>query len=156
MSRSLLARGGGDRGHFLTIDCVPGATLKSELDAFIAAGTVVIGKFVYLSFGANYEVESPAVGGRVDGKIIAIRADDVNSTYRLTCRIWTFADDNGNVYPAHCIVQGPYSGTLALQNSCECASTTTYFEWADGTTDGFHNAVIALDVPASGYCDVII
>jgi len=156
MSRSLLARGGGYRGRCLELDCVPTSTLKGEIDDFIAAGTIVIGKHVFLSFGANYEVDSPAAGARVDGKIKVCMKDTVNDTYRLTCLIWTFADDNGNVYPAMYIDNGPYSGTLALQNSCECASSSTFYQWADGAGDGFHNAVIALDNPASGYVDVII
>jgi len=159
MSRTQLPRGGGDRGHFLDFDCVPTSTLKGEIDAFIAAGTTLnglAGKFLTLSFGANYEVDSPAAGARVDGRIKTVMADSVNSTYRISGRFWTFADDNGNVYSAKCIINVPYSGALALQNSAECASTTTFYQVADGTTDGFHNAVLALDVPASNYCDLII
>lgn len=155
MSRSSLVYGGGDRGHFLILDCVPSSALKTLLDAFIAAGTAVENKFVTCSFGANYEVDAPATGARIDGKILTCTSDPVNSTYRLSCQIWSFADDNGNVYAASRIIHGPYTGTLALQNSVECSSGTTHYLFADGTTDGYHNAVIALDVPASGYCDII-
>ena len=159
MSRSLLAAGGGNRGHVLSLKCVPTSTLKGEIDDFITAGTTLTGlagKFVFLSFGANYEVDSPAAGGRIDGRITAVKEDKINSTYEITCDIWSFADDNRNVYSANCIINVPYTGTLVRQNSCECGSTSTFFEVADGATDGFHNAVIAIDVPASDYCDVII
>jgi len=158
MSRSTLVRGGGPRGHYLLLDCVPTSTLKGEIDAFIAAGTVYAGwtngKFVYLSYGANYEVDSPAAGARVDGKIIAGRYDDLNSTYRLSCAIWSFADDNGNVYSAQCISNGPHTGG-ALGMALECSSTTTFFTWSDADVTGRNNMLIALDVPASGFCDVI-
>ena len=155
MSRALNDRGSGDRGHFLEIACVPTSTMKSEIDAFIAAKTQLEGKFVFLSFGANYEVDSPAAGEQANGDIKAVQEDIVNSTYRITCRIWNFADDNGNIYPALNIVNKPYNSTLVLQNSCEVNATATYYMFADGTTDGFRNAVIGLDLPASGYADVI-
>jgi len=155
MSRALNDRGSGDRGHFLDIACVPTSTMKTELDAFYAAGTQIEGKFVALSFAVNYEVDSPAAGVQANGDIKAIQEDIVNSTYRITCRIWNFADDNGNIYPALNIVNKPYEGTLALQNSCEVYATATYYTFGDGDTDGFRNAVIGLDLPASGYADVI-
>jgi len=152
----MLVAGGGDRGHFLELKCVPTSTLKGEIDDFIAAGTTVIGKFVSLSFGANYEVDSPAAGAQVDGKIHAVKEDKVNDTYELTCRIWSFTDDQSNRYPAICIVQGPYSGTLVRRNTAECYSGSTFYQFSDGDTTARGNAVIAIDVPASGYCDVIM
>ena len=156
MSRSSLVHGGGPRGVQLILDCVPDSTFKLEIDDFVAAKTVMVGKFVQLSFGANYEVTSPADGERADGIIVAEPVSDpINSTYRISCDIWSFTDDNGNIYAANRIIHAPYSGTLALHNSCEVESTSTFYQFADGATDGFHNAVIAIDVPASGYCDVI-
>ena len=159
MSRSLLAGGGGDRGTPLYLaECYPTSTLKGEITAFIAAGTTLTGlagKFIFLSFGANYEVDSPAAGERIDGRIYAVREDKINSSYVISCHVWTFTDDQGHVYSANGIYNAPYSGTIVRQNSCECASTSTFFEVADGATDGIHNAVIAMDVPATGYCDVI-
>ncbi len=160
MSRSLLKKGGGQLlDKCLQLTCVPTSTLKGELDTLIAAETEVAGlngKFVIITTGANYEVDSPAAGAAVHGKIKTCMVDDVNSTYKLVCWIWAFADDNGNLYSANGIVQGQYTGTLALGNSCECGSTATFFEWADGAGDGYHNMVIAIDNPASGYCDVIV
>jgi len=155
MSRTLLTRGGGMRGHYLEFSAVAATTMDGELDVFKAAGTQIISKFVYLSYGANYEVDSPAAGARVDGKIKVARYDDLASAWRLTVQIWSFADDQGNVYPAMCIENSPYNGTVALGNSLECNATATYYMYADGDTDGFRNMLISLDVPASGYCDVI-
>ena len=154
MSGSLLVPGGGDRGHFLQLKCVPTSTLKGEIDDFIATDTAVEGKFVSLSFGVNYEVDSPAAGAIPDGKILAVKEDAVNSTYELSCRIWSFIDDTSNRHPAMCIVQGPYSGSLALQNAVEVANGTTFYQFADGE-DNKMGSVIGLDVKASGYCDVI-
>jgi len=154
MSRSSLTRGGGARGHFLLLGCVPDATFKTEIDALILAGTQVTGKFVQWTLSGNYEVTSPASAAFPNGRIKTCRYDATAATYRLTCEIWSFVDDNAALYPALCITNGTYNGTVAVGNMVECYSTT-YMTWTDASADVAHAMVIALDVPASGYVDVI-
>ena len=148
---SQLVKGGGDRGAYLDISCVPDSTLKSEIDALITAKTDVVGKLVSLTWSNNYEVTSPADGAIPDGKIIGY--EKTASSYRLTVRLFSYIDQNSNRHTPVCIINLEYSGTLALQDSV-IINGSTYRNVDDGTSGGW-GAVIALDVPASGRADVL-
>lgn len=146
-----LVKGGGDRGALLEISCVPDSTFKTEIDALVAAGTQVTGKLVSLTWSNNYEVTSPANDAIPDGKIV--HYEKTSSSYRLTVRLFSYIDQNSARHTPVCIMNLPYSGTLALRDSV-IINGSTYVNVDDGTTGGW-GAVIALDVPGSGFADVI-
>src|SRR4030042_2545906 len=142
-----LVKGGGDRGAYLEISCVPDSTFKTEIDALIAAGTQVTGKLVSLTWLNNYEVTSPANDAIPDGKIV--HYEQTSSSYRLTVRLFSYIDQNSVRHTPVCIINVAYSGTLALQDSV-IINGTTYINVDDGTTGGW-GAVIGLDTPGSGF-----
>lgn len=146
-----VVKGGGDRGAFLEIGCVPDSTFKSEIDSLITAGTAVVGKLVALTWSNDYEVTSPAANAIPDGKIV--NYEKTSSSYRLTVRLWSYIDQNSARHTPVCIINIPYEGTLALQDSV-IVYNSDYDSVDDGTSGGW-GAVIALDNPASGYADVI-
>lgn len=145
-----LVKGGGDRGSFLEISCVPDSTFKGEIDDLITAGTQVTGKLVSLTWSNNYEVTSPAANAIPDGKIIDY--EKTSPTYRLTVRLFSYIDTNSHRHTPVGIINVPHS-TVAKQDSVVVYSTT-YVAVTDGTTGGY-GAVIAVDVPVSGYADVL-
>jgi hypothetical protein len=147
-----LVKGGGDRGAYLDIACIPDSTFATEIAALITAGTQVTGKLVSLTFAANYQVTSPADGAIPDGKIVHYE-EAASSTYRLTVRLFSYIDQNSARHTPVCIINLAYSGTLALQDSV-IINGTTYVNVDDGTSGGW-GAVIGLDVPASGRADVL-
>ena len=144
-------KGGGDRGGLIVPGCVPDATFKSEIDALITAGTQVTGKLVSLTWSNDYEVTSPAGAAIFDGKIIDY--EKTSSSYRLTVRLVSYIDQNSTRHTTVGILNVAYDGTTALQDSV-IIDGSTYVNVEDGGTGGW-GAVIALDVPASGRCDVI-
>jgi hypothetical protein len=148
MSRTV---GGGNRGARMKLECVPDSDFKDEIDALITAGTEVVGKFVSLTWGANYEVTSPANDAIPDGIIVDYEKE--KSSYVLICEIWKYTDQNGNSHTP-VMIQNLYynTGTIALQDSV-IVNGTTYYIVDDGGTGGW-GAVIAKDVP-SKYVDVI-
>jgi len=102
--------GGGDIGVGLIVpSCIPDATFIAEITALIAAGTEVVGKFVYFVTSGNYTVSSPAADGQPWGKIIAYE-NDADNTYILTCQIWQYADVEGNYHSATCVQHLPDNG----------------------------------------------
>ena len=143
MARSL---GGGDRGSFLDITCVPDSTFKTEIDALIAASTKVVGKLVSLTFVANYEVTSPADDAIADGEIIAYEKHNTYY-YLLTVRLFSYIDQNSVRHTPVCIKTLPYSGTIALQDSV-IINGSTYMNVDDGTSGGW-GAVISKDATNS-------
>ena len=143
-------KGGGDRGAYLEISCVPDSDFATEIAALIAAGTQVTGKLVALTWGANYQVTSPAEDARFDGKIV--HYEKTSSSYRLTVRMCHYVDQNSAHHTPVCIMKFAYSGTLALQDSV-ILYDGNYLSVDDGSTGGW-GAVIAIDNP-SGYADVI-
>jgi hypothetical protein len=151
---SVLVEGGGDRGNYLEISCVPDATLESEIDTLITAGTDVIGKLVTFTFSNNYEVTSAANSSIPDGKIV--RYEKRGTTYQLTCRIWHYTDQNAGNKTPNCIVN-LYSGgnTVALRDSILTSNGTTFMTIKDGTSGGW-GAIIGKNTPAASYNDVII
>ena len=138
------AIGGGDVGNHLDIPCWPDSTLKTEIDALIAAGTTVEGsKLVSLTFAANYQVTSPADDAIPDGRIIKVEKDATNG-YLLTVRLWSYIDQNAARHSPTQIITLPYStGTIALQDSV-IVNGSTYMNVDDGTSGGF-GAVISKD-----------
>lgn len=140
-----LTKGGGDRGGYLEVSCIPDSTFKTEIDALIAAGTQVTGKLCSLTFGANYEVTSPADGAIPDGKIV--HYEQTSSSYRLTVRFFSYIDQNSVRHTPVCIMTIGYSGTLALQDSM-IVNGTTYLEVDDGGAGGW-GAAISLDTTNS-------
>lgn len=146
-----LVKGGGDRGAYLEIGCVPDSTFETEIDALVAAGTSVTGKLVSLTWSNDYEVTSPAADAIPDGKIVRYEID--GTTYLLTVRLWSYIDQNSARHTPVCICNIAYEGTLALQDSV-IVYNSDYDSVDDGTTGGW-GACIALDNPASGYADII-
>jgi len=144
-------KGGGDRGAYLEIGCIPDSTFKTEIDALILAGTQVTGKLVSLTWGANYQVTSPAGAAIPDGKIV--HYEKTTSSYRLTVRLFSYIDQNAARHTPVCIINLDYDGTTALQDSV-IVDGTGYVYVEDGSSGGW-GAVIAMDTPASGFCDVI-
>jgi len=152
MSRSL---GGGHAGGGVVCTCVPDSTFKLEIDALIVLGTAIVGKLVDLTWVTNYEVTSPADGGPANGIILECIPTLVSGakSYNLTCRLWSYDDQNGTLHAATCIDNVPYVATFNLQDTI-LVNSTTYVGVKDGGTGGF-GACIAKDVPASGYADII-
>jgi hypothetical protein len=149
---NVLTEGGGDRGAFLEIGCVPDSTFETELDALKAAGTSIVGKLVSLSWAAGYEVTSPADGAIPDGKIIQAR--EMGSTWKLTVRLFSYIDQNSSRHTPVGIINLPTNGgTAALQDSVIIYGSD-YVYVDDGGTGGW-GAVIATDVPGSNYVDVL-
>ena len=148
---SVLYKGGGDRGAYLEISCVPDSTFKTEIDALIAAGTQVTGKLCSLTFSNDYEVTSPADDAIPDGKIV--HCEKTASTYRLTVRFFHYVDQNSVDHTPVCILNFASSGTLALQDSI-IVNGSTYVDVDDGATGGW-GACIATDVPTSSRSDVL-
>ena len=146
-----LVKGGGDRLVWEGVGCVPDATFKTEIDALIAAGTKVIGKLVAITWSNAYEVTSPAAAADVDGKIIDY--EKTASSYRLTVRFFHYVDQNSQDFCPVYIINLPYEGTVALQDSVE-AYNSDYDSVTDGGAAGF-GACIAVDVPVSGRADFI-
>ena len=136
---------GGTKGNCLTISCVPDSTLKTELDALVAAGTKVVGKLVSLTFGANYEVTSPADGAVPNGEIIAYKKTTLAAghSYLLTVALFAYVDQNSAYHTPVCVRTLEYEGTIALQDSV-IINGSTYRKVDDGTSGGF-GAVIAKD-----------
>jgi hypothetical protein len=95
-------------------------------------------------------VTSPASGAIPDGKIIDY--EKTSSTYRLTVRLFSYIDTNSARHTPVGIINFPHS-TVAKQDSVVVYGTT-YVNVTDGTTGGW-GAVIAVDVPVSGYADVL-
>lgn len=159
MSQSLNTIGGGDRnssqGFFLKV--VPDATLQTELAAFVAAGTHITElKFVQWTFSNNYEVTSPAANAWPDGRIISISSElNINSKYTVVAWMWTFTDSSGTRRPISAIVNAEYTGNVSLQDPVEVSSATT-FEIFQTSSSAYPCAVVATDVPASSYLDVLI
>lgn len=151
-----LVKGGGDRGNFVEVSCVPASAFKTEIDALIAAGTQVTGKLVTLSLGVNYEVDSADAGDIPDGKIIDY--EKTASTYRLTVRLFSYVDAFGVRHTPTNIVNLYYgTGTMALGDAIK-VNGSAYISVVDAGTsaagDGW-GLVIAKDVPASTFVDVL-
>lgn len=148
--------GGGHVGLDLIVTCVPDSTFKAELVALEAAKTAIVGKLVKWSLAANYEVTSPDDGDVPHGEIVAFekRTTSSGDDYYLTVRVWGYTDDNANICRATQIVNVAYSGTFALKDPI-VVNSTTYQAVKDGATGGFGYCV-ALDVPASGYADILL
>lgn len=142
---TLRTLGGGDRGFFLDIACVPDATFEAKLDALIAAGTAPVGKLVQLTWANNYEVTSPADDAIPDGEILSW--EERNGNYVLGVRLFHYTDQNADSHTPTCIKQLTYSGTIALQDSV-IVNGATYVNVDDGTSGGF-GAVIAKDTTNS-------
>ena len=147
-----LVKGGGDRGNFLKISFIPDSTFKTEIDALILAGTQVTGKLFSLTWAAAYQVTSPAEDAIPDGKITDYEV--TASSYRLTGILFSYIDQNAARHTPSMIINLPYTGTLALQDSVICYDGN-YLSVDDGTTGGW-GAVIAVDVPGSGYADILM
>jgi len=138
--------GGGDRGHFLEIACVPDATFKAEITALLAANTKVVGKLVSLTFANNYEVTSPASGAIPDGEIMTYEGDSIQG-YVLGVRLFHYVDVNAGHHTPVCIKTLTYSGSVALQKSVVITGTT-YIAVVDGSTGGW-GAIISIDTTNS-------
>ena len=147
-----MALGGGDRGAFLDVACVPNSTLKSTIDTLVAAGTQVTGTLVKLTYSDDYEVAGCSAGDIPDGKIMAY--EKTETSYRLLVRLFSYVDLAGNRHTPVGIANFPYDGTgLGLKDSVLVYANNSR-KVKDGTSTGW-GAVIAMDTPASGYCDVL-
>ena len=159
MSQSLNTVGGGDRTceQGFALKVIPDSTLQTELAAFVAAKTDITElKFVQWTFSNNYEVTSPAANAWPDGRIISISSElNINSKYDIVAWMWSFTDSSGTRRPITAIVNAEYTGSLSLQDPVEVSSATT-FEIFQTSASAYPCAVIATDVKASGYCDVLI
>ncbi len=144
-------KGGGDYGPALPIPAYPDATFEAEIDALIAAGTDVVGKLVTLTWLNNYEVTSAAENAIPDG--IVTNFYPSGSSYCLSVDLFHYVDQNSVGHTPRRIVNLPYAGTFALQDSV-VVNTTTYLGVKDGGTGGW-GACIAIDTPASGYADIL-
>jgi len=140
-----VSAGGGDRGGFLQVRCVPDATFATEIGALITAGTLVVGKLVTFTYSNNYEVTSPAGGAIPDGKIISYRKTTSASgdSYELTVRVFHYTDQNSADHAPVGIMTLTYDGTTALQDSI-IVDGATYRAVEDGGTGGF-GCVIGID-----------
>ena len=145
--------GGGDRGHSLRIGFKPNSALITHITSLINAGSKVEGTHVTIDTSAAYTVGLAADDAIPDGQIVAYENDNYN-TYHLTIDLETFADQNGNRYPATRIRNKPYSGSIALGDTVIINGSTAKAV-DDGTTGGF-GKVLAVDVPASGYADILL
>ncbi len=145
-------RGGGDRPSITRVGCVPDSTFESEIDALVAAGTDVIGKLVTATFSNNYEVTSAAAGAVPHGKIVDYRVS--GSSYALTVHFFLMTDQNGNVFAPTQIINLPYDGTTALQDTFK-VDDTTYMNIEDAGASGA-GVVIAVDVPTTNRVDVMV
>ena len=145
MGDSGVLMGGGDRGGFLQIRCVPDATFATEIGALITAGTLVVGKLVTFTFANNYEVTSAAAAAIPDGKVISYRKTTAaaGDSYELTIRVFHYTDQNSADHAPVGIMTLPYDGTTALQDSV-IVDGATYRSVEDGGTGGF-GAVIGID-----------
>ena len=147
-------KGNGPQGYTgpgLLISCIPDSTFEAEIDALITAGTEVVGKLVSLTFGANYEVTSPADGAIPDGIITQYAKS--GSSYILTVNLFSYIDQNSNRHTPRVMQNLPTTGTLALQDSV-IINGTTYYYVDDGDTGGW-GAVIGLNCPTTGFADVL-
>jgi len=144
--------GNGDQGPQLDIALVPDSTFETEIAALIAAGTQVAGKLVALTFSNNYECTSPAANAIPMGKIIDWIKDPVYG-YILTVRMFNYIDQNNNNHTAVKIVEIPYEGTIALQDSI-IVYNSDYDSVDDGTSGGW-GAVISKNT-TSAKVDVLV
>lgn len=133
-----LGIGRGNQGHPLNITAAPDSTFKDEITALIAAGTNVTGKLVTLTFSNNYEVTSAAAAAIFDGKVTNCRPVTGASgvTYSLSVDLIHYTDQNGNSHTPVCIINVPYDGTTALQDSV-IVDDVTYMNVEDGGTGGW-------------------
>ena len=140
---------GGSKGSPLVISCVPDSTFKSEIDALITAKTKVVGKLVSLTYGANYEVTSPADDAIPDGEIVAYSktTSASGSSYLLSVALFHYVDQNSAHHTPVCVRTLEYSGTIALQDSV-IINGSTYRAVDDGGAGGW-GAVIAKDTTNS-------
>lgn len=146
-------KGGGFEGPgaSLVIPAIPDATFETEIDALIAASTDVIGKLVTLTFLNNYEVTSAAESAIPDGVVVDYYKS--GTSYCLSVELLNYIDQNTVNHMPRKIMNFPYAGTFALQDSV-VVNTTTYLGVKDGGTGG-RGACIAKDTPTTGYADIL-
>ena len=137
-------RGGGDR-PLGEVSWVPDATFEGEIDALVAANTNVIGKLVTITYSNNYEVTSAAAGAVPNGKIIDYRVS--GTSYALTINMFLYVDQNGVYHAPTRIVNLPYDGTTALQDTVK-VDGATYVNVEDGGASGT-GVIVAKDTPGS-------
>ena len=159
MSRPLNTRGGGDNGIFLDFPCFSDSALTTDISELIAAGSsdaIIQDVLVAWTLSDDYEVGVPAAGAVAHGQIHSVPIyDQINSVYRFTARIWAATDTNGTYHYVNKIKNAKYTGSLSLGDNVENATGTDHNQFADGGTNGM-GVVIALDVPAASYCDVLM
>lgn len=146
--------GGGDRGAYLDITVIPDTTLAGELAVLEAAGTEIEGKLVKFTGSNNYEVTSPDDGNVPNGKIVAIEKDSIY-TYLITMRVIGYAHGSGATFRGAHQIQNFEYDSISLGDGIQVSgSDYKQVETAATITDA--GLVIAVDVPASGSCDVLL
>lgn len=137
----------GSQGACLIIPGVPDSTFITEIAALIAAGTKPVGKLCSLTWGANYEVTSPADGAIPDGEIIKCEptTSAAGNSYLLSVALFHYVDQNSAHHTPVCIRQLEYAegATVAFQDSI-IINGDDYRDVDDGTTGGW-GAIIAID-----------
>ena len=147
-----LLRGGGHIDRSINCSCIADSTLGTILDGFKTAGTKLGGKYVRWDFSQNYGVTSPADGEAVNGEII--KARKVGSYWHLSCKMWSYTDQNSVEHALVDIINVHFVETFALQDSI-VANSSTITTVKDGGTGGF-GACVAKDTPTTDYGDILI
>lgn len=83
MANTARVLGGGDVGEPLKLNVQADSTLKTAIDAFVAAGTVVEGHYVKFSDAANYQVSKQADHEAPQMVITSWRENKADGTYDL-------------------------------------------------------------------------
>lgn len=129
----------GDRGEPLLCTCFPDSSLKTVIDAAMAAGTSLAKYFVQWSTGANFEVATLAENGVIQGRIVDIEKYVTTAgvhTYILTVEWFWYVDRNSAKYPATRITVLPYEGSAPALGTTVACYSTTYKSVKDYTTLG--------------------
>ena len=153
MSRTVGGKHVGIVDGYLEVTCVPDSALKTSIDGWITAGTVITNqKLVTFTFSANWEVELADDDDIYDGIITEYIKHKASPYYYLTVRVFSVINQNSVRWTPRMVQCLPYSGTIARQDTT-IVNGATAIAIDDGGTGGY-GVVMAKDVP-SGFVDVM-
>jgi len=138
---------GGERGNFIDLVVKPDSTLKTAIDALVAADSAVEGKYVKLATSANMTVSLVANNEIPEGRVIAHEEHD-DDGYRLTVRFHCYVDVEGNYHwGSFNVFEFDYGdGTIALGQ--EVLINGSDYLYVDGVNTGGVGKVVWKDDPS--------
>jgi len=145
--------GQGHKGEPLKLTLVPSAALKTMLDtAWATDNTVIAGWKVAFTYLNNNEVSHAAAHAYYDGVIEKCERCNGSPYYRLSVDVLTYKDGSGNIHTVRELRHEPYSVVPALHDGLVASETSSANVRGSSAGGG---SVIAINEPASGYCDAL-